>query len=170
MAGVFHSRGKLMLRAKSERQHALAGEIPAMLGHGCEAYGTFYDDELQAFCLFFPWPDLPFSTCVLVQSRPVTGPVNFQKNGLAFCMDAALASLESRGYTQLVFRRTVDARWRRDAILRNSGRMSRYAYSVVERIAAGNASRWERINRFVLNNRAVEQDTAIVIATSPEPA
>jgi hypothetical protein len=105
-----------------------------------------------------------------MQSRPVPGPVNFQKNGLAFCLDAALASLESRGYSQLVFRRIIDARWRKDAILRNAGRASQYAYSVLERITAGGASRWGRINRLVLNDRPVEHDTAIVVAACPEVA
>src|SRR4051812_19830579 len=88
IARVFHSRDKLMLRTKGARQRAFADEIPFMLARGCEAYGTFYEDELQAFCLFSRWPDLPFATCALMQSRPVPGAVDFLKNGLAFCLDA----------------------------------------------------------------------------------
>lgn len=156
-----------MLRTKSERQRAMPDEIPRMLQTDCEAYGTYFEDALQAFCIFYPWRELPFSTVVLMQSRPVAGPVNFVKNGLAFCFDAALSSLEARGYTHMIYRRIVDSRWRRDALLKMGGRLADYSYAVVETIKAGATSRWDRVNRAVLNNLPVEHDTAILIAAKP---
>jgi len=170
IAGVFHSRGKLMLRQKGERQRAAADEIPAMLAKDCEGYGTFLEDTLQAFCVFYPWAQMPFSTLVLMQSRPVDGPVNLTRNGLRHCLDAALASLEARGYTHTIARRILDPKWRAELILKAAGRLGEYSHTVVEVIKAGGASRWSRINGMVLNNRPVEHDVAIVVGARPEAA
>jgi len=168
LASVFHSRGKLMLRPKSERQRALAERFPAMLAKDCEAWGTFIGLELQAFCIFYPWREMPFSTLVLIQSRPSPGPVSFARNGLAPCLDAALESLEARGYSHIVCRRIVDPRWRRDALLKHAGRLGEYSFTVAELIKAGATARWERFNRAVLDSRPVEHDTAIVIGAKPD--
>jgi hypothetical protein len=168
IARVFHSRSKLMLRTKNERQQRVPEDIPRLLDSGCEAYGTFFGDELQAFSVFFPWRQLPFSTLVLMQSRPVAGPVNLTRNGLRHCLDAALASLEGRGYTHTISRRILDPKWRREFILKNAGRLGEYSYTIVEVIKAGAASQWERINGSVLDNRPVDHDTAIVIGARPE--
>jgi hypothetical protein len=168
IARVFHSRNKLMLRTKGERQRRLPEQIPRLLESGCEAYGTFFGEVLQAFSVFFPWRQLPFSTLVLMQSRPVDGPVNLTRNGLRHCLDAALRSLEGRGYTHTISRRILDAKWRPEFILKNAGRLGEYSYTIVEVIRAGAASQWERINGSVLDNQPVEHDTAIVIGAKPE--
>ena len=170
IARVFHSHDKLMLRVKHERQRALADELPRMLARDCEGYGTFDGGELRAFCVFFPWRDLPFSTLVLMQSLPLPGPVDLTRNGLAPCLDAALGSLEARGYTHFISRRSADPKWRPGLILRKAGRMAQYAYTVTETLKAGEVSSWDSVNRNVLNRRPVEQDTAIVIAARPEAA
>jgi hypothetical protein len=167
IAEVFHSQDKLMLREKDQRQRGLAERLPRMLEKDCEGYGTFDGEALQAFCVFFPWRDLPFSTLVLIQGRPTPGPVDFSRNGLAACLDAAFASLEARGYTHTVFRRTLDPKWRTGFLLQKSGRLGEYAYTVSEKIAAGGVSRWERVNRCVLDNQPVELDTAIVVGARP---
>jgi len=168
MGAVFRSRTKLMLRPKNARQRALPERFRAMLARGCEAHGAFRDGELQAFCIFSPWTDQPTSTLVLMQSRPVPGPVDLARSGLAACLDSALASLEERGYTHTVFRRSTDAKWRPKRILHNAGRLGEYRFAVAETIAAGGVSKWERINRSVLDGKAVDHDTAIVIGGRPE--
>lgn len=165
MRRVFESRDKLMLRPKSDRQRALPDGFPAMLATGCEAYGSFEGEEMRAFCIFFPWRDLPMSTLVLMQSVPVPGVVDLGKNGLAPCLDSALDHMERRGYAHVVFRRAADARWRPERILRNAGRLAGYAFSHLEMIPAGAASRWPGINDNVLDRRPVEQETAIVTAS-----
>jgi hypothetical protein len=171
LAAVFRSREKLMLRAKNERQRALGERFPAMLAKDCEGWGTFSGRELQAFCIFYPWREMPFSTLVLIQSRPSPGPVSFARNGLAPCLDAALESLEARGYSHIVYRRIVDPKWRKDALLKDAGRVADYSYTVAETIKAGATSRWDRFNRAVLDSRPVDHDTAIVIGAKPgEPA
>jgi hypothetical protein len=126
--------------------------------------------SLQAFCVFYPWRDLPCSTLVLIQSRPRPGPVNLSRNGLAACLDAAFASLEARGYTHTMFRRSADRKWRAGLLLQNGGRLGEYAHTVIEVIPAGGVSRWERVNRYVLDKRAVEQETTIVVGQKPEGA
>jgi len=169
IAGAFHSRGKLMLRQKNERQHALAERLPAMLAKDCEGWGTFVGARLQAFCIFYPWLEMPFSTLVLIQSRPTPGPVSFARNGLASCLDAALDSLEARGYAHFVCRRSADPKWRRDALLKDAGRISEYSFTTAELITAGARSRWHRFNIAVLDDNPVDHDTAIVIGSKPDP-
>jgi hypothetical protein len=170
IAGAFHSRDKLMLREKNERQRALAERFPAMLAKDCEGWGTFFGRELQAFCIFYPWREMPFSTLVLIQSRPTPGPVSFAKNGLASCLDAALESLEARGYAHFVCRRSVDSKWRRDALLQDAGRIAGYSFTTAERIKAGARSRWHRFNIAVLDGNPVDHDTAVVIGSKPDAA
>jgi hypothetical protein len=169
IGAVFRSRTKLMLREKNARQHALPEHFRRMLETGREAFGTFWGNNLQAFCIFSPWIDQPTSTLVLMQSRPVPGPVDLVKNGLATCLDAALASLERHGYTHTIFRRSTDAKWRPERILKNAGRLGEYHFNVAETIAAGGVSKWERINSSVLGDEPVDHDTAIVIGGRPEP-
>lgn len=170
MGRVFRSRDKLMLRPKNARQLAFPDRFAKMLKSGCEAYGTFQDGMLQAFCIFSPWHDMPVSTLVLMQSRPLPGPVDFAKNGLSACLDAALSSLEKRGYSHTVFRRILDAKWRPDRILRNAGRLGEYSFTVAEVVRAGAKSRWAFLSDTLLDGGPVEHDSAIVIGGRPDPS
>ena len=170
MARVYRSRGKLMLRAKERKQRRYPEHFARMLSGGCEAYGSFLGAELRAFCIVSPWSDMPFFAFLLIQCLPVPGGVNMHRNGLSYCMDAALASLEARGYTHMVYQRVDDPRWRKDEFLKTSPGMSRYLYTTVESIPAGARSKWRLFDDRILFKRPASHDVLIIVGARSEAA
>jgi hypothetical protein len=164
---VYDSQPKLMLAPKRAGEPPYASTFTQLLASGCVAYGAFAADQLTAFVVVWPWPDLPVSSLVLFCSRPDGMVYNPSRTGLAQAMDACLHTLEAEQRFTLYFVRSSGGRWRHSVVRRRFGRFGQYDARPVEVLSAGQRSKFPGINARLLNGAAMRADCAIIVATAP---
>lgn len=164
----YDSQPKLMLVEKSPDEPPYAGTFQNLLLSGCVSFGAFDGHELKAFSVFWPWPTLPASTLVLAVNRPDGAIYNPERSGLQAVLDAGLAHMEADGRVSVYFARSGARRWKHSVIRKRLGRLSEYHASAVEHIAAGQLSKYQDFNRFVLGSHAVRGDAVMVHAVAPQ--
>jgi hypothetical protein len=164
----YDSQPKLMLVEKSPNEAPYASTFQHLLFAGCVSFGAFDGHELKAFATFWPWPTLPASTLVLAVNRPDGMLYNPERSGLQAVLNAGLSHMEADGRTSVYFARSGARRWKHSLIKQRLGRLGEYHASAVERIPAGQGSRFEDFNRFVLGGRSVRGDAVMVHAVAPQ--
>lgn len=163
----FDSQPRLMLAAKRMEPGQYGANFRNLITSGCVAYGAFSDDVLMAFCIVWPWPDLPVATMVIFLSRPTGVVYNPERSGLRHAVDAALEHIENLGCWSIYFVRANNKKWKSSRILRGFGRFSEYRLVPVEQIACGSLSRYPSINGLVLGWAPVPTDAVIVQGLRP---
>jgi hypothetical protein len=105
---------------------------------------------------------------VLAVSRPDGALYNPERSGLQAVLDAGLAHMEADGRASVHFARSGARRWKHSTIQKRLGRLGEYHASAVERIPAGQPSRFPDFNRFVLGGSLVRGDAVMVHAVAPQ--
>jgi len=163
----YDSQPKLMLVEKSSDEPPYAGTFQNLLFSGCVSFGAFDGATLKAFCVLWPWPNLPASTIVLAVNRPDGAIYNPERTGFRAALDAGLAHVEADARTSVYFARSAKRQWNNRATTRRLGRLAEYQARPVETIAGGCLSRFQDFNRFILGGRAIRSDAVIIHATAP---
>lgn len=163
----FDSQPLLMLAPKRVGAKEYAAVFRGFIANGCIAYGAFRDGVLAAFCIVWPWPNLPTATMVIFLNRPTGTIYNPERSGLRHAVDATLAHIEALGYWSIYFARADNKKWTHSRIVRRLGRLGEYQLVPVERIARGKLSRHPDINRLVLGGTPVQGDAIIVQGLRP---
>jgi hypothetical protein len=165
--GCYDSQPLIMLTTKIPDAPPYAQTYSHLLSTGCLAFGSFINEQMTAFVVVWPWPDLPASTLVLFCSRPDGKIFNPERTGLRAAMDATLRSLETRGYRTLYFVRSSGGRWKHSTILKRFGRFAEYSASPIEQLQAGQRSRFAGVNQRVLGGSSVRAQAAVIVAVAP---
>lgn len=163
----FDSQPRLMLAAKRIEPQQYGAAFRNLIMSGCVAYGAFRDDVLMAFCVVWPWPDLPVATMVIFLNRPTGGTYNPERSGLRYAIDAALEHIEALGCWSIYYIRADDRKWKRSRIVQGLGRLGEYQLVPAERIACGSWSRYPSINGLVLGGSPVPTDAVLVQGLRP---
>ena len=159
---VYDSQPRIMLRDKEPDEPAYAGVFRSHLLTGCISYGAFSGEELRAFCTVWQWPGLPIGTLVLFVNMPAGSVFNPERTGLAAAVDAATDHLAKNGAPTVYFIRANSKKWKNSRVTRNFGVFGASFSRDVEYIAAGNLSKNEGINMYVLGNNPPKADAVLV--------
>lgn len=163
----FDSQPRLMLAPKRMEPKQYGAAFRHLITNGCIAYGAFRNNILAAFCIVWPWPNLPVATMVIFLNRPTGAIYNPERSGLRYAIDAALAHVEAEGVWSIYYVRADNERWRRSRIIKRLGRLGEYRLVPAERIASGALSRHPDINRLVLGGMPVPCDAVLVQGLRP---
>jgi len=138
------------------------------LNTGCICFGAFDNkDILVAFVTFWPWPDAPLSTLVMICNRPTGSVFSGRLSGLGSAFETALNYMESHGYTGFYSVRANKPRWKKDIIQARLDKLNQYQVSVAEVIPQHCLSRYTLINQRVLGQQPIRTEALLMLAIAP---
>jgi hypothetical protein len=165
---VFDSQPLIMLSPKLPDAIPYAQAFSQNLNTGCICFGAFDNkDTLVAFVTFWPWPDAPLSTLVMICNRPTGSVFSGRLSGLGPAFDAAVTYMESLGYTGFYSVRANNPRWKNHIVQARLGRFNLYQVSVPEIIPQHCLSRYTLINQRVLGQQPVRTEVLLMLAVLP---